>query len=135
MSVPDLRVVSFGTVHGGLPAEIQPDIVVHVADWFRDPHIDLRLREMTGLDREVQRKVFDTPGVRDFVQGLHRLVSPLLNMRVRTVTVAVGCVGGRHRSVVIARELGLKAAAFGWNTEVEHLHVHLPVTRRGASHG
>lgn len=125
---PALRVVSFGYGHGTPPAA---DITVDVRDWFRDPHIDPELRQLTGLDDRVVMKVLDTEGVYGFLNAMSATITVLLGLRVRTVTVAVGCVGGRHRSVVIAAMLGERARANGWPVEVEHLHVDRPVIQRG----
>lgn len=126
---PALRVVSFGTVHGGLPANIQPDHVHDVSDWFRDPNVSPELRELTGLDQAVIDSVMAQEGAWDFVEGLYRLVLPQLMKCRRTLVTAIGCVGGRHRSVVFAEELR-KLAARDWSVEVVHLHKDMPVTRR-----
>lgn len=127
----DLRVVSFGYGHLDDAMDIPPaDITVDVRDWFRDPHIDPKLRNLTGLDPAVIQKVMDTRGVQTFVSGLCRVADDLLTLQVRPVTVAVGCVGGRHRSVAIVDLLADRARERGWSVEVEHLHVHLPVVTR-----
>lgn len=127
----NLRVLSFGYGHGDLPDEVKrADITVDVRDWFRDPHVDPSLREMTGLDRAVIDKVLATWGVTRFIATLGHLAVNLMRQRKRTVIVAVGCVGGRHRSVVIAAEVVRYCARYGYRTEVEHLHVDRPVIRR-----
>lgn len=132
-----LRVVSFGYGHNEDLADydIVPDITVDVRDWFRDPHIDPALREMTGLDQAVIDKVRSTPGVLDFVDSLYWAVLSLLRTGIRDVTVAIGCVGGRHRSVVIAQLLADRAAEPGRKATVTHLHVDRPVIRREADRG
>lgn len=130
MNEPQLRVVSYGTVHGGLPADIVPDIMVNVSDWFRDPHIDPELRELTGLDSRVVNKVLSTDGVYTLLNQLVAMSVLLANQKIRTVTVAIGCVGGRHRSVVIADVLGLRLST-SYAVQVDHLHIDRPVTRRG----
>lgn len=129
----DLLVYSFGYGHHDTLAEhdIVPDITVDVRDWFRDPHIDPALREMTGLDQAVVDKVMGTHGVRLFSDDLTGLAIRLCQLRVRTVVVAVGCVGGRHRSVVIADRVAKVALWCGFSAEVEHLHVDRPVIERG----
>lgn len=132
-----LRVLSFGYGHGPLPAEVsRADITVDVRDWFRDPHIDPALRELTGRDQAVIDKVMATPGVRLFSDDLGGLAIRLLEQRHRTAVVAVGCVGGRHRSVVIANRVATVAGWCGYLAEVEHLHVDRPViTREPATEG
>lgn len=123
----DLHVYSFGYGHDHPPAA---DIVVDVRDRFRDPHISPELRELTGRDREVVDKVLGTEGVAEYVDALVGLVTAIASHHCGSVTVAVGCVGGRHRSVVIAELLAEAVREFGMTAEVEHLHVHLPVLER-----
>lgn len=123
----DLHVVSFGYGHAPAP---HADIVVDVRDWFRDPNIDPALRALTGADSRVVAKVLDTDGVYDFLLALFDLTAVLLRQRGRTVTVAVGCVGGRHRSVVIAGMLADRFEAVGWPVRVTHRDVGLPVIQR-----
>lgn len=129
---PDLRVLSFGYGHDTPP---KADTVEDVRHWFRDPDINPSLRAMTGRDQEVVDKVLGTVGVREYIAALYELTAVRIRLRVRTVTVAVGCVGGRHRSVVIADTLARRAEAVGWSVEVEHLHVDRPVIRRDTGRG
>jgi RNase adaptor protein for sRNA GlmZ degradation len=132
MTTPRLLVVSFGYGHNEQPTA---DVTVDVRDWFRDPHIDPAMRAMTGLDPRVHLKVVDTPGVHDLIQATLGVAEVLLNLDTHSVTVAFGCVGGRHRSVVLANELAARAFTAGWHpVEVSHLHVERPVldTTRGS---
>lgn len=124
-----LRVVSFGYGHNEpIPQDIRPDITVDVRDWFRDPHSELR--EMTGGDQDVVDHVMGTSGVPLFCDALADLAIRLLQQRRRTVVVAVGCVGGRHRSVVIADRVVTVAERCGYTAESTHLHVDRPVIQR-----
>lgn len=132
MSAVQLRVVSFGYGHGEPPPTA--DITIDVRDWFKDPHVSPELRQMTGLDDPVDEAVLDTPGVTEFGERLFATIEVLLQLRVRTVTVAVGCVGGRHRSVVMARMWGRWAEIEGWSVEVSHRDVDRPVLVRNAGH-
>jgi RNase adaptor protein for sRNA GlmZ degradation len=125
MSDPALRVLSFGYGHGYNPPDA--DITVDVRTWFRDPHVSPELRNLTGLDEAVREAVRTTPGVLSFMFWLYSAARVLLERDIRTVTVAIGCVGGRHRSVVIADMLAHHASTDGWTTEVQHLHVDRPV--------
>jgi UPF0042 nucleotide-binding protein len=126
--MPDLLVYSFRYGHG----ELLPtaDVVVDVRMRFRDPHIDPQLRGMTGRDQAVVDKVLGTDGVDRYIAALWKVASALLATGTGPVSVAVGCVGGRHRSVVIAAEVARRASAGGWSTVVEHLHVDRPVIQR-----
>lgn len=123
----ELRVLSFGYGHDDTP---KADITVDVRDWFRDPHIDPKLRQMTGLDQEVVDKVMSTTGVEAFADDLAGIAIRLLALGQRQVVVAVGCVGGRHRSVVIADRVAKVVDWCGYTAGVEHLHVDRPVITR-----
>lgn len=127
----DLHMLSFGYGHDHPPAA---DVTVDVRGRFRDPHISPELRELTGRDREVVDKVSSTEGVTEYVDALTGLVAAIAAHHFGTVTVAVGCVGGRHRSVVIAELLAEAVRECGLTAEVEHLHVHLPVIQRASTH-
>ncbi len=101
-------VTSFGFRYG-LPREA--DLVFDVR-FLDNPHYDLSLRPMTGQDKGVADKVRSDPGYPGFFSGLTSFLEPLLP-RYRQegrsyLTIAVGCTGGRHRSVFVAEEL------FGW---------------------
>lgn len=129
----ELHVVSFGTVHGDpIP---DADLVANVANRFRDPHVDPALRQMTGRDQPVVDKVLSTEGVVDYIEGLYHLMLPLLLLRGDTVELVVACVGGRHRSVVIADEVARLAREDGWVVQVDHRHVDRPVTRMPTTSG
>lgn len=127
-----LQVESFGYEHLRLAGEQPPkaDVTVDVSDWFRDPHTIEALKQMDGRDQPVIDKVMDTPGVRLFCDDLAGLAICLLQQRRRTVVVAVGCVGGRHRSVVIADRVVTVAERCGYTAESTHLHVDRPVIQR-----
>lgn len=122
-----LRVVSFGYGHN---EPVPPaDIVVDVRRWFRDP-ADTELRELNGHNELVITKVWTTPGVARFVHGLYGVAQGLLELGTGLVTVAIGCAGGRHRSVVIASAVADKANLDGYTVVVADLHVDRPVIQR-----
>lgn len=123
-SAAQLRVLSFGYGHGAPPVA---DITLDVREWFRDPHVSLAMRELTGLDAEVHANVAAMPGVLDLVAELQRAAAVLVGLDLGTVTVAFGCVGGRHRSVALARMLESRAWQEGWSTELHHLDLERPV--------
>ena len=124
-----LTLSSFGFKYGP-----QPD-----ADWVIDvrvldnPFWVPELRPFTGLDERVRRYVLDRPQTAEF---LDRLVSLLgwtaATARARgreTLDVAVGCTGGRHRSVVVVGELAQRLAAPGVELTVRHRDVERPDPR------
>lgn len=98
-------VVSFGFRHG-LPREA--DLVFDVR-FLRNPHYVPELRDFTGRDREVADFVSADPDFDGFLSGLKNLLLPLLP-RYRAegksyLTLAIGCTGGKHRSVYVSERL------------------------------
>lgn len=126
----EVLVTSFGYLHGAPP---KADITVDVRQHLRDPHIDPAFRRLTGHDTAVVQRVLATPGAAGLIEGLVTAAAALLPGACATeclVRVAVGCAGGRHRSVVIAGSVAARLALAGWSTEAEHLHIGEPVVDR-----
>lgn len=114
-----LRVVSF-SFRNGLPREA--DLVFDVR-FLSNPFYDPRLRARSGLDADVQARIVDDPSFQPFFDALTRLLEPLIPRYGEEgksyLTIAVGCTGGRHRSVFVAERL------FKWLQEGGHTaHVH-----------
>jgi UPF0042 nucleotide-binding protein len=100
-----VTVLSFGFKYG-LPPDA--DFVLD-ARFLPNPHWVPKLRDQTGRDREVSAYVLGQRGAGTFVETCARLVSATAGgferEGKRYLTVAVGCTGGKHRSVAIAEEL------------------------------
>jgi UPF0042 nucleotide-binding protein len=100
-----LRVVSF-SFRAGLPREA--DLVFDVR-FLSNPYYDPELRSLTGRDEAVKRHIVDDPSFRPFLDALTRLLEPLIPRYAEEgksyLTIAVGCTGGRHRSVFVAEQL------------------------------
>jgi RNase adapter protein RapZ len=100
-----VSLVSFGFKHG-IPYDA--DLVFDVR-FLPNPHFVDELRTMDGRDRAVADYVFAQPESRDLLARLQDLVGFLLPLYRREgkayVTVAIGCTGGRHRSVAIVEAL------------------------------
>jgi UPF0042 nucleotide-binding protein len=113
-------VTSFGYGRG-LPREA--DLVFDVR-FLANPHYDDRLREKTGDDAEVGRYIAADPKFAPFFRALSDMLLGLLphylNEGKRHLTVAIGCTGGRHRSVFVANELTKLMAAKGFPVAVRH---------------
>ena len=120
-----LQVVSFGYKHG-MP--IDADIVMDVR-FLPNPHYLSALRKKTGLDEPVQRYILAQPVARKFLNDWHKLISTLLPHYVREgksyLTIAIGCTGGRHRSVFCTRWLAQKLRATGHPVQEFHRDVTL----------
>jgi RNase adapter protein RapZ len=96
------RIVSFGYKHG-LPVDV--DMVLDCR-FLPNPHWVEELRPQTGLDPDVREYVRGQPAAAEFLRHLEQLLDLLLPAYVAEgkayLTLAFGCTGGRHRSVVIA---------------------------------
>lgn len=99
MNKPEaVRLISFGYRHGAVP---QGATVIDVRRLFkRNPFHNKALRVLTGLDPEVQADIALTPF---FEANYHELIRQVL--QAPTEVVALGCTGGRHRSVYLAERL------------------------------
>jgi UPF0042 nucleotide-binding protein len=97
-----------------------------VADcrFLPNPHWIPELAPMTGQDAPVRDYVLAQPGARQFLDhcaGLLKVVLPGYEREgKRFVTLAVGCTGGKHRSVAIADELTGRVANTGADVQVVH---------------
>jgi UPF0042 nucleotide-binding protein len=113
-------VMSFGYKHG-LPLDV--DLVLDCR-FLPNPHWVDELRPKTGRDRQVRRYVLDNPQTGEFLERLDALLDVLLPGYVAEgksyLTIAVGCTGGRHRSVVIATELAQLIGELGFTPRVHH---------------
>ncbi len=116
-----VNVMSFGFKYG-LPADA--DLVAD-ARFIPNPHWKDELRAKTGNDQEVSDYVLAQPGVADFVSNyVAALKSVLAGYRTenkRFATIAIGCTGGKHRSVAITNKIAeLLAADPDVNIAVSH---------------
>jgi UPF0042 nucleotide-binding protein len=118
--VLQVTVSSFGFKHG-LPLDV--DMVLDVR-FLPNPHWDDRLRPMTGLDDAVRDFVMSQPASTEFLNrtlSLLELVLPAYVQEGRSYfTLAVGCTGGRHRSVVLAESIAGGIRDLGYTPRVTH---------------
>jgi RNase adapter protein RapZ len=112
--------ISFGYKHG-LP--LDSDFVFDTR-FLPNPFYVDRLRDKTGKVRSVREFVLASPGTRGFLRELFRFADFAVPRFARegksTLTVSVGCTGGRHRSVVIAEELRKHLRAAGSDVKIYH---------------
>lgn len=117
---PAVFVKSFGYRYG-LPADA--DLVFDVR-FLANPHYEPELRNLTGMDGPVQDFVVNDDGYESFMQHLKDLLGPLLPGYRRAgksyLTIAFGCTGGWHRSVVVAEALGLWLSRLDYQTAIMH---------------
>ncbi len=102
---PAIFVTSF-SFRRGLPRDA--DLVFDVR-FLRNPHYDADLRSLSGQDEAVAAFISDDDGFQTFFDNLTRLVEPLIPRYAEEgknyLTIAIGCTGGRHRSVFVAEKL------------------------------
>ncbi|GLW69475.1 nucleotide-binding protein [Kitasatospora phosalacinea] len=119
---PELRatVMSFGFKYG-LP--VDADLVVDCR-FLPNPHWVPELRARTGTDPEVAEYVFQQPGAQQFVDGYTELLRIITEgyrrEGKRYMTLAVGCTGGKHRSVAMSEQLTKRLIADGVETVLVH---------------
>ena len=105
----------------GLPRE--SDLVLDVR-FLTNPHYVETLRERTGLDEDVAEYVESDPDFAGFFTRLSRMIIPLLPRYAaegkRYLTIAIGCTGGRHRSVVVAEHLAKHLIEADFPVQVRH---------------
>lgn len=100
-----VNVMSFGFKYG-IPADA--DLVAD-ARFIPNPHWKDELRAMTGNDAPVSEYVMAQPGVEDFIKNyaaaLRSVLAGYRTENKRFATIAIGCTGGKHRSVAIANRI------------------------------
>lgn len=114
-----VTLLSFGYKHG-IPLEA--DLVFDVR-FLANPYFDASLSRLDGRDPEVQRFVLHLEEAGSFMGHLERLLGFSLPQYEREgkpyLTIAVGCTGGRHRSVAVVEELRAKLEE-SWSVSVRH---------------
>jgi RNase adaptor protein for sRNA GlmZ degradation len=122
---------SFGYLHGAPP---EAHVTVDVRDMLHNPHADPQMRDLTGLDPAVIVHVLNTPGALDLIRATVHLAVAVhgpLDRRGQLTIVAIGCAGGRHRSVVLANQVAQRIRyATGRPVDIEHYHVAAPVVQK-----
>lgn len=115
-----VSVVSFGYKYG-IP--LDADLVFDVR-FLPNPHYDETLRALPGDSPQVRAFVLGAPATQEFMRHLTHLMDYLLPQFVSEgkshLTVALGCTGGKHRSVVLADELGAYLTRAGYQVTVRH---------------
>ncbi|MGK2958396.1 MAG: RNase adapter RapZ [Acidimicrobiales bacterium] len=116
-------VMSFGYKHG-LPLDV--DIVLDCR-FLPNPHWVEELRSHTGLDPDVRAYVLGQTEASAFLDRLDQLLDLVMPAYVKEgksyLTIALGCTGGRHRSVVIAEEVAINLRRRGFDPRVQHRDV------------
>ena len=113
-------VISFG-FRFGVPADAN---LVFDVRFLPNPNYIPKLRNKTGRDAPVQRYINSFSQTREFMKYLTNLLFYLLPNYIREgksyLTIAIGCTGGRHRSVAIAEKVGQALLGEGYKIRVSH---------------
>jgi UPF0042 nucleotide-binding protein len=122
-STMQTSILSFGFKHG-VPLDVD---LMFDCRFLPNPYWDESLRSHSGLEPEVRKYVLDRPETTGFLDKLDDLLAMLIPAYVREgksyLTIAMGCTGGRHRSVVLAEELGRRLDRHGMPATVFHRDV------------
>jgi RNase adapter protein RapZ len=115
-----VSVVSFGFRHG-IPSDA--DLVFDVR-FLPNPHFIPRLRPYSGKNPKVARYIRSFPQTGQFLKRIESLLLYLIPHYIREgksyLTVALGCTGGRHRSVMLAEDIRRAIARKGYSAKVVH---------------
>lgn len=121
----NIQLLSFGYKHG-LPLEAD---LVFDTRFLPNPHFVPRIKDLSGKDPKVVRYMNSFPETKAFVLRIGKLLKYLLPCYVREgksyLTIAVGCTGGRHRSVYVAEALARYLKDKKWNIQIRHRDVNL----------
>ena len=129
--LPSLRinVLSFGYKYG-IP--VDSDLVLDCR-FIPNPHWIPELRPLNGLDKPVSEKVLGSDGVKDFVKSyvdvVKRMIPGYFREGKKYVTIAIGCTGGKHRSVAIAEEIAKQLTSTSADLEITAHATHRDVGR------
>src|SRR6476646_3951470 len=111
----------------GVPYDI--DMLFDVR-FLRNPNFVADLKPLTGEDPRIQSYVMDDPNAKPLLaqlDALFRFLIPQFERERRSyLTIAIGCTGGRHRSVAIASMLKQTFAALGHDVSIRHRDLHRP---------
>jgi UPF0042 nucleotide-binding protein len=122
-STMQTSILSFGFKHG-IPRDVD---LLFDCRFLPNPYWDESLRSHSGLEPEIREFVLGRPETTEFLAKLDDLLSMLIPAYIREgksyLTVAMGCTGGRHRSVVLAEELARRLDDHGMPTTVFHRDV------------
>lgn len=117
-----INVLSFGYKYG-IP--VDADLVLDCR-FIPNPHWIPELRPLTGLTPQVSKQVLGSEGVAEFIHGYVGIVHSMLQGYMREgkkyLTIAVGCTGGKHRSVAITEQIARELNSLGREISAHPTH-------------
>ena len=119
-TTPKITVTSFGFKYG---VPLDADNMIDVR-FLANPYWVSELRHLTGHDKEVSDYVLSLPGAEDFVEKYADLLAAIMKGYARElkpfVNIAVGCTGGKHRSVAMAEAIAENLRGRGLGVRTVH---------------
>lgn len=126
-----VTVLSFGFKYG-IPSDA--DIVFDVR-FLPNPYYVEELRPLTGNDKKIQDYVMKAPEAEEFLERVDGLIQFLLPNYVKegksSLVIAVGCTGGKHRSVTLANAIAKRLYKTPYGCKVEHRDIEKDSKRKG----
>lgn len=126
-----VTVLSFGFKYG-IPSDA--DIVFDVR-FLPNPYYVEELRPLTGNDKKIQDYVMKAPEAEEFLERVDGLIQFLLPNYVKegksSLVIAVGCTGGKHRSVKLANAIAKRLSKTPYGCKVEHRDIEKDSKRKG----
>jgi len=115
-----ITLLSFGFKHG---APVEANIVFDVR-FLPNPYFDPQLGNLPGTDTRVAKYVLEQQETKGFLEHAEALLTYLVPLYAKEgktyLTIAIGCTGGRHRSVAVTEQLQKRLSADGVNASVRH---------------
>lgn len=126
-----VSIVSFGFKYG-IPRDA--DLVFDVR-FLPNPYYDLELRPLTGNDEAIQNFVMQYDEAKEFMNKISDLLEFLIPNYIKEgkngLVVAVGCTGGKHRSVTLANGIYKELQALPYSVKIEHRDIEKDAVRKG----
>lgn len=126
-----VTIVSFGFKYG-IPTDA--DLVFDVR-FLPNPYYDLELRPLTGNDEAIQEFVMRYDEAKEFLNKLDDLLEFLIPNYIKEgkngLVVAIGCTGGKHRSVTLANESFHELQNLPYSVRIEHRDIEKDALRKG----
>jgi RNase adapter protein RapZ len=120
-----ISIFSFGFKHG---TPVEADLLVDVR-FLRNPYVVPELNPLDGREEPVRRYIEMQPEAQLFYDRYFSLVELLVSLYERegksSLTLAVGCTGGRHRSVAVAEKLASHLTELGRDVAMNHRDIDL----------
>ncbi|MBT3392474.1 MAG: RNase adapter RapZ [Elusimicrobiaceae bacterium] len=115
-----ITLMSFGFKHN---VPLDADIVMDVR-FIKNPYYIKEFKNKTGLDKSVRNYVLGFKQTIEFVNMFTKMVKKLIPSYIKEgksyLTIAIGCTGGRHRSVTISKEIAKNLKKLGYNVNQFH---------------